>query len=215
MSTTTPREAPRIRVLCVDDHRLVLHGIALIIGGQPDLEVVGCATSGEEAIKLFRAQRPDVTLLDLQLPKMSGLEVIGEIRKEDPDARVVVVTMYQGDEDIHRAMEAGAATYLLKDTLSDDLVRVVREVHAGKRPISHDVQLRLAQRSSQPSLTPREIEVLDLISEGLRNKDIAVMLGISNETVQVHIKNIFAKLDVEDRTAAVHVALRRGIIHLA
>jgi DNA-binding NarL/FixJ family response regulator len=209
-----PRDAPRIRVLCVDDHRLVLQGIALIIAGQPDFEVVGCAASGEDAVTLFRAHRPDVTLLDLQLPKMSGLDTIRQIRQDAPDARVVVVTMYQGDEDIHRAMEAGAATYLLKDTLSDDLVRVVREVHAGKRPISHDVQLRLAERSAYPSLTRREVEVLDLIAQGLRNKDVAMMLGISNETVQVHVKNIFAKLDVEDRTAAVHVALRRGIIHL-
>ena len=209
-----PRDAPRIRVLCVDDHRLVLQGIALIIAGQPDFEVVGCAASGEDAVTLFRAHRPDVTLLDLQLPKMSGLDTIRQIRQDAPEARVVVVTMYQGDEDIHRAMEAGAATYLLKDTLSDDLVRVVREVHAGKRPISHDVQLRLAERSAYPSLTRREVEVLDLIAQGLRNKDVAMMLGISNETVQVHVKNIFAKLDVEDRTAAVHVALRRGIIHL-
>ena len=208
------RDSQRIRVLCVDDHRLVLQGIALIIGTQPDLEVVGCATTGEEAVHLFRAHRPDVTLLDLQLPRMSGLDTIREIRTENPEARVIVVTMYQGDEDIHRALEAGAATYLLKDTLSDELVKMVREVHRGGRPMTEDIQLRLAERSSYQPLTRREIEVLDLISEGLRNKDIAVMLGISNETVQVHVKNIFAKLDVEDRTAAVHVALRRGIIHL-
>ena len=203
-----------IRVLCVDDHRLVLKGIALIVGAEPDLEVVGCATTGEEAVELFKANRPDVTLLDLQLPTMSGLETIRAIRTEDARARVVVVTMYQGDEDIHRALEAGAATYLLKDTLSDELVRVVRDVHAGKRPISRDIEARLAERSAYTALTPREIEVLLLISEGFRNKEIALHLGISHETVQVHVKNMFAKLDVDDRTAAVHVALRRGIIHL-
>jgi DNA-binding NarL/FixJ family response regulator len=203
-----------IRVLCVDDHRLVLQGIALILGGYPDLEVVGCATTGEEALALFRMHRPDVTLLDLQLPRMSGLETIREIRKEDPAARIVVVTMYQGDEDIRTALHAGAATYLLKDTLSDELVRVVREVHAGKRPISDDVQTRLAEHLAYTSLTRREVEVVNLISQGMRNKEIAAMLGISIETVQVHIKNIFEKLDVDDRTAAVNVALRRGIIHI-
>jgi DNA-binding NarL/FixJ family response regulator len=209
-----PHNGASIRVLCVDDHRLVLQGIALIVGGYPDLEVVGCATTGEEAVALFRIHRPDVTLLDLQLPRMSGLETIREIRKEDPAARIVVVTMFQGDEDIHAALQAGAATYLLKDTLSDELVRVIREVHSGKRPISRDVQSRLAERLAYTSLTRREVEIVDLISQGLRNKDIAASLGISNETVQVHIKNIFEKLDVDDRTAAVNVALRRGIIHI-
>lgn len=208
------RVTPCIRVLCVDDHRLVLKGIALIVSGEPDLKVVGCATTGEDAVALFKAQRPDVTLLDLQLPTMSGLEAIRAIREEDANARVVVVTMYQGDEDIHRALQAGAATYLLKDTLSDELVRVVREVHAGERPISRDVQARLDERAAHSVLTAREIEVVALISQGLRNKDIAAELKISHETVQVHVKNIFAKLEVDDRTAAVNVALRRGIIHI-
>lgn len=208
-------DSRRIRVLCVDDHRLVLQGIALIVGGQPDLEVVGCATSGEEAVACFKRHRPDVTLLDLQLPRMSGLEAIRLIRAEDAAARIVVVTIYEGDEDIHRALLAGAATYLLKDTLSDDLVRVIREVHAGLRPLGRDVQERLAERDAYAALTPREIEVIMLISQGMRNKDIAAALKISFETVQVHIKNVFAKLDVEDRTAAVHVALRRGIIHIS
>lgn len=204
----------RIRVLCVDDHRLVLQGIALIVGGPSDIEVIGCATSGEEALVLFRQHHPDVTLLDLQLPSMTGLDVIRAMRREDADARIIVVTMYGGDEDIHRALNAGAATYLLKDTLSDELVRIVREVHAGKRPLGRDVQARLAERSAQAVLTPREIEVIELISIGLRNKEIAASLGISNETVQVHVKNIFSKLDVDDRTAAVNVALRRGIVHI-
>jgi DNA-binding NarL/FixJ family response regulator len=205
----------RIRVLCVDDHRLVLQGIALILGGHDDLCVVGCAASGEEALALFREQKPDVTLLDLQLPKMTGLDVIRSMRRDVPEARIIVVTMYQGDEDIHRALEAGATTYLLKDTLSDELVRVVRAVHSGAKPIGSAVQTRLAERKTHQSLTPREVEVIELISQGMRNKDIGLVLGISNETVHVHIKNIFTKLNVEDRTGAVHVALRRGIIHIA
>lgn len=204
----------RIRVLCVDDHRLVLDGLALIIGGQPDLEVVALAASGEESVALFRALRPDVTLMDLQLPSMSGLEAIRVIRHEDPDARIVVLTIYQGDEDIHRALEAGATTYLLKDTLSDDLTRVIREVHAGDRPMTSGVQARLTDRATRAALTPREIEVIELISQGFRNKEIAAALSISEETVQVHVKNILAKFQVHDRSAAINIALRRGIIHI-
>ena len=205
---------PQIRVLCVDDHRIVREGIGLIIARQPDMEVVGSAATGEEAVALFKRERPDVTLMDLQLSTMSGLEAIQAIRREDADARIIVLTMYQGDEDIHRALTAGATTYLLKDTLSDDLIRFVREVHAGRRPIRADVKARLDERASQPTLTPREVQVMELVSEGRRNKEIAVLLGISEETVQVHLKNIFAKLKVGERTAAVNVAIRRGIVHI-
>jgi DNA-binding NarL/FixJ family response regulator len=205
---------PSIRVLCVDDHRIVREGIGLIIARQPDMEVVGSAATGEEAVALFKRERPDVTLLDLQLPTLSGLEAIQAIRREDADARIIVLTMYQGDEDIHRALTAGATTYLLKDTLSDDLIRFVREVHAGRRPIRADVKARLDERALQPTLTPREVQVMELVSEGRRNKEIAVLLGISEETVQVHLKNIFAKLKVGERTAAVNVAIRRGIVHI-
>ena len=205
---------PRIRVLCVDDHRIVREGIGLIIARQPDMEVVGSAATGEEAVALFKRERPDVTLMDLQLSTMSGLEAIQAIRREDADARIIVLTMYQGDEDIHRALSAGATTYLLKDTLSDDLIRFVREVHAGRRPIRADVKARLDERATQPTLTPREVQVMELVSEGRRNKEIAVLLGISEETVQVHLKNIFAKLKVGERTAAVNVAIRRGIVHI-
>ena len=205
---------PRIRVLCVDDHRIVREGIGLIIARQPDMEVVGSAATGEEAVSLFKRERPDVTLMDLQLATMSGLEAIQAIRREDADARIIVLTMYQGDEDIHRALTAGATTYLLKDTLSDDLIRFVREVHAGRRPIRADVKARLDERATQPTLTPREVQVMELVSEGRRNKEIAVLLGISEETVQVHLKNIFAKLKVGERTAAVNVAIRRGIVHI-
>ena len=205
---------PRIRVLCVDDHRIVREGIGLIIARQPDMEVAGSAATGEEAVALFKRERPDVTLMDLQLSTMTGLEAIQAIRREDADARIIVLTMYQGDEDIHRALAAGATTYLLKDTLSDDLIRFVREVHAGRRPIRADVKARLDERATQPTLTPREVQVMELVSEGRRNKEIAVLLGISEETVQVHLKNIFAKLKVGERTAAVNVAIRRGIVHI-
>jgi DNA-binding NarL/FixJ family response regulator len=205
----------RIRVLCVDDHRIVREGIALIINRQADMEVVGSAATGEEAVELFQRYNPDVTLMDLQLASMSGVEAIRVIRRKDPSARIVVLTMYQGDEDIYRALEAGAVTYLLKDTLSDDLIRVVRDVSAGKQPtISPDVQARLSERAAGPTLTPREVQVVELISEGMRNKEIAASLGISEETVQVHVRNILAKLKVQDRTAAINVALRRGIIHI-
>ncbi len=205
----------RIRVLCVDDHRIVREGIALIIKRQPDMDVVGMAATGEEAVELFQTCRPDVTLMDLRLREMSGVEAIRAIRRIDSSARVVVLTMYQGDEDIYRALEAGATTYLLKDTLADDLIRVIRDVKAGRQtPISPEVQARLAERSVRPELTPREIEILNLISQGMQNREIAASLGISEATAQVHVKNILAKLDVRHRTAALNVALRRGIVHI-
>ena len=205
----------KIRILCVDDHRLVLAGIELMIGRQPDMVVVGSATTGEEAVSLFRQHKPDITLMDLQLPVMTGLEAIRAIRHLSPEARIIVLTMYHGDEDIHRALMAGASTYLLKDMLSDDLMRVIREVHAGQRALLPDVQVKLDERATRPSLTPREVQVTELIGRGLRNKEIASELHISEETVQVHVKSILTKLSVNDRTAAVNVAMRRGIIHLA
>src|SRR5678815_955077 len=214
IAAETPRTGERIRVLCVDDHRVMLDGLALLIGRQPDMEVIAAATNGERAVELFASLLPDVTLMDLQLPTMSGLEAIGAIRKSHSDARIVVLTMYQGDEDIYRALEAGAAAYLLKDTLAEDLVNVIRQVHTGNRPIPPDVAAALAVRKVQPSLTPREIEVVHLIAQGMRNKEIAVALGISEQTAKVHVKNILAKLNVSDRSAVVAVAVRRGIIHI-
>jgi two-component system, NarL family, response regulator len=206
--------SPMIRVMCVEDHRIVREGLALIINQEPDMKVVGSCATVDESIELYRTLRPDVTLMDLRLGPASGVDAIKAIRKENPDARIIVLTMYEGDEDIFRAHQAGASTYLLKDTLSSDLVRVVREVHAGERPVLPEVQARLAERASMPTLTAREVEVLQLISQGLRNKEVGAMLGITEGTVQIHVKNIFAKLNVNDRTGAVQVAVRRGLIQM-
>ena len=205
---------PNIRVFCVDDHALVRDGIALIVDSQPDMQVVASAATGVEAVARFKTHRPDVTLMDLQLPTMSGIEAIRAIRAETADARIIVLTMYHGDEDIYQALEAGAATYLLKDTLSRDLIRIIREVHAGGRPIPTEIANSLARRPSQASVTPREREVLKAMAEGMRNKEIAAVLGITEETVHAHVKNIFFKLKVRDRTAALTAAIRRGIIRL-
>ena len=203
-----------IRVLCVDDHRIVREGLGLIISRQPDMEVVGTASSGEEAVEVFARCRPDITLMDLNLRGMSGLDAIKAIRQQDTRARIVVLTMHQGEEYIHRALEAGAASYLLKDTLSDYLVGVIRDVYEGRSTLPPDVQARLAERAGNAHLTPREVQVVELIAQGMRNKEIAAALGISFETAQVHVKNILGKLKVQDRTAAVSVAVRRGIIQL-
>jgi DNA-binding NarL/FixJ family response regulator len=205
---------PDIRVLCVDDHRLMREGIVHIVGLQPDIKVVAEASNGEEAVEQFRRHRPDVTLMDLQLPRMNGLQAIRAIRHDEPNARVVVLTMYHGDEDIYRALQAGAAGYLLKDTVPEDLVRVIREVHGGKRAIPPDVERALAMRATQPALTFRELQVLELLATGKRNKEIAADLGISSDTARAHIKSIFIKFNVHDRTAALAEALRRGMIHI-
>ena len=206
---------PDIRILCVDDHAVVREGIAVVLDLQPDMKVVAAAGTGDEAIRLFRHHRPDVTLMDLQMPGMSGLDAIRAICAEHSDARIIVLTMFHGDEDIYQSLQAGATTYLLKETLSKDLVRVIREVHAGGRPISDDIAARLAERTPKSQLTPREVAVLRLIAEGLHNKEIAATLGITEETVHSHLKNIFTKWHVNDRRAAVNVAVRRGIIHVA
>ena len=203
-----------IRVQCVDDHAVVREGISLRINLEPDMTVVAAAATGEQAVALFTEHRPDVTLMDLQLPVMTGLEAIRAIRAVDPDAKIVVLTMYSGEEDVYRALQAGAATYLLKGTLSGDLIRIVRAVHAGERPMPPDVAATLAARAPRSVLTPREVEVVALMSKGLHNKEIATTLGISSETVRIYAKNIFFKLQVPDRTAAVVDALRRGIIHM-
>jgi DNA-binding NarL/FixJ family response regulator len=203
-----------IGVLVVDDHHLVREGLSLIIQREPDMRVVGSVASGEDAVDVLKSTPTDVILMDLQLPGMSGVEAIRKIRELDTATPIVVVTMFEGDEDVHRALAAGATTYLLKDVLSDHLVRVVREVHAGRRPLESNVRARLEARAARPILTRREVQVLELLSEGQRNKEIAYSLSISEDTVEVHVKRIHAKLGVHDRTAAVSVAVRRGIIHL-
>jgi DNA-binding NarL/FixJ family response regulator len=205
---------PAIRVLCVDDHRLMREGIARIVGVQPDMTVVALASDGEQAVAQFLKYRPDVTLMDLEMPTMTGVQAIQAIRGHQPDARIVVLTMYHGDEDIHRAIAAGAMGYLLKDTLPDDLIRVIREVHSGRRAIPPEIAAVLEQRASQPTLTFRESQVLELLATGKRNKEIAAALGISGDTASAHIKSIFQKFNVHDRTAALAEALRRGIIHI-
>jgi DNA-binding NarL/FixJ family response regulator len=210
----TAMSTHRIRVMCVDDHTLVREGIALILRRQSDIQVVALASSGEEALELFRIHRPEITLMDLQLGAMSGVQTTRAIRREFPDSRIIVLTMYRGDEDVHRALEAGAATYLLKDTLSDDLIRVLREVHAGTHHLQPGIAALLAQRAAGQALTPRETQIVGLVGQGMRNKEIAAALSISEDTVGVHLKNIFSKLSVRDRSAAITVALRRGIIHV-
>ena len=203
-----------IRVLCVDDHRLIREGVARIVGVQPDMTVVAEASNGENAVTQFMASRPDVTLMDLQLPVASGTEATRRIRQIDRAARIIMLTMYHGDEDIHRAFEAGAMGYVLKDAISDDLIRVIREVHAGRAVVTPEIQQALDERARLPSLSLRERQVLELMAEGLRNKEIAAALGISADTAGMHVKNLYTKLDVHDRTAAVAKAIRRGIIRI-
>jgi DNA-binding NarL/FixJ family response regulator len=204
----------RISVLCVDDHAIVREGIVSIIGRQSDMEVTGTAANGLQAVEVFLQNRPDVTLMDLQLPVVSGLDAIQRIRSLDAQAKIIVLTTYHGDEDVHRALAAGAATYLLKEAVLDDLAGVVRAVYNGARPIPEDVQRILESRWNYGQLTPREVEVLQLIAQGLRNKEVGHALGITEETIKVHMRNIMDKLNVQDRTEAVTMGLRRGIIHL-
>ena len=203
-----------IRVLVVDDHPMVRAGLIATISPEPEMTVVGEAATGREGLEMYREHQPDVTLMDLRMPDMGGVEAIGTIRAEFPSAKIIILSTYQGDEDIFRALDAGAVTYLLKDTLAEKLVEIVREVARGGRPVLPEIAQRLTERMFQPALTNREIEVLHLLARGMRNKEIAADLKISDETVQGHVKNILAKLSVHDRTEAVAVAVRRGIVHL-
>jgi DNA-binding NarL/FixJ family response regulator len=203
-----------IRVLCVDDHRLMREGVARIVGVQPDMVVVAEASNGEHAVTQFLASRPDITLMDLQLPLASGSEATRRIRELDHSARIIVLTMYHGDEDIHRAFEAGAMGYVLKDAISDELIHVIREVHAGRRVVTPEIQHALDESAHLPILSLRERQVLELMAEGMRNKEIAAALGIRLDTAGMHVKHLFTKLGVHDRTAAVTKAIRRGIIRI-
>jgi DNA-binding NarL/FixJ family response regulator len=198
----------------IDDHPMIRAGLTATIEPEPDMTVVALAANGREGLEQFRVHRPDVTLMDLKMPDMGGVDAIRQIRAEFSSARIIVLSTYQGDEDIYRALEAGAITYLLKDMIADRMMGVIREVAGGGRPILPEVAQRLTGRMFKASLTARELEVLRLIAAGLRNKEIAGQLNISEETVQGHVKNILAKLDVHDRTEAVAVAVRRGIVHL-
>jgi DNA-binding NarL/FixJ family response regulator len=204
-----------IRLLCVDPQPVALEGIRSLIAKHPDMDVVATATSGEQALELFEKHHPDITVLELQLPTMSGFDVIREIRARDQHARVVVLTAYHGDEDIFTALQAGAATYVLKDSLTTELVSFIRHVHAGRTPLPGQVQAILSHRARTAALTNRELQVLRLAAMGLQNREIAETLDITLETVKVHIKNVLSKLGARDRTEAFALAARRGIIHIS
>ena len=207
-------EQIRIRVLSIDDHPLLREGIATLINNQPDMCVVGEASTGSEALERFHALRPDITLMDVRLPDISGIDAMIAIRKEFPESRVIMLTTSEGDVEIQRALEGGARGYMLKSMPPKDLVEAIRQVHAGKKRIPPSIAAHLAEHYSDEALTAREIEVLQQIAGGNRNRDIAEKLFISEETVKVHIKHIMDKLGASDRTQAVAIAVRRGIIHL-
>jgi len=207
-------EQKLIRVLCVDDHPLLREGIATIIRNQPDMMLVAEAESGCDAIQLFREHQPDAVLMDLRLPDMSGIDALIAIRTEFAEARIIMLTTFEGDVEIHRSLEAGARAYLLKSMPAKELVEVIRQVHAGKKRVPPEVAAHLAEHLSDEALTEREIEVLRHLAGGNRNRDIAERLFISEETVKVHVKHLMEKLGASDRTQAVAIAVRRGIIQL-
>lgn len=204
----------QIRVFSVDDHPLLREGIAAIINNQPDMRMVAQAATGSEAIHKFRQEQPDITLMDLRLPDKSGIDSLIAIRSEFPDARFIVLTTFEGDVEIQHALEAGARGYLLKSMPPKDLVEGIRQVHAGKKCIAPNLAAKVAEHMGEQALTPREKDVLQHIAGGNRNRDIAERLFISEETVKVHIKHIMEKLGASDRTQAVAIAVRRGIIQL-
>jgi len=201
-----------IRILAVDDHPMLREGLASVIEAQPDMVLIGEAANGREAIESFRAHRPDVTLMDLQMPDMNGIDAINAIRCEFPDARIVVLTTYKGDVQALRALKAGAAGYLLKSMLRKELLETIRVVHSGRRRVPPEIATEIAEHAADDALTEREIMVLKRVAVGGANKQIAAALGISEETVKAHMKSILAKLSANDRTHAVTIALNRGII---
>ncbi len=204
----------KIRVFSVDDHPLLREGIGALVNNQSDMMLVAEASTGAEAIQLFKQHTPDVTLMDLRLPDMSGIDILIAIRSEFPEARVIMLTTFEGDVEIHRALQAGARGYLLKNMPPSQLLDVIRQVHAGKKRIPAEIASHLAEHMSDESLTEREVEVLKQVADGNRNRDIARNLFISEETVKVHIKHIMEKLGATDRTQAVAIGVRRGIIQL-
>jgi DNA-binding NarL/FixJ family response regulator len=211
MATTN---ASPIRILLADDHPLLRDGVAGLVADQPDMKLVGEASNGREAIDQFRKHRPDITLLDLQMPEMNGIDAILAIRREFPEARIVVLTTYAGDAQILRALKGGAQAYLLKSALRRELLDTIRAVHKGQRRIPPEVAAQLAEHAADDPLTSREVEVLRLISAGKANKLVASDLSITEETVKGHVKSILSKLGASDRTQAVTIALKRGIIEL-
>ncbi len=220
MKATDDKEKPssakkkRIRILIVDDHSVVREGLVSLVKRKSDMVVVGEGSNGREAVELWKEHRPDVTLLDLRMPVLDGVGAIKEIRELDENAQIVVLTTYDGDEDIYRAIKAGAKAYLLKDTARDALVETVRRVHAGETYLPPQLAAKLAERLSGQALSPREIEVLQRMAAGKSNKEIGAELFISEGTVKTHLKSIFSKLDVVSRTEAVATATRRGLIQL-
>ncbi len=203
---------PRIRVLTVDDHPLLRSGIAAVIEGEEDIMVVGEATNGKEAVESFRIYRPDVTLMDLQMPVMNGIDAILAIRREFPGARIVILTTYDGDAQAVRALKAGAAGYLLKNMLREELISTIRSIHAGLRRVPAEIAAGIAEHVADENLTDREIEVLRKVAAGTSNKMIASQLSISEATVKSHMKSILSKLGANDRTHAVTIAMKRGFI---
>ena len=210
MSTDTER----IRILTADDHVLVRYGIAALIGAEPDMELVAQASTGQQAIEQFRLHRPDVTLMDLQMPGMNGIEAMISIRNEFPNAQIIVLTTYAGDVQVMRALKAGARAYILKGDLAGELLETIRAVHGGQRRIAQEIAADLAEHAGESGLTGREIEVLRLIAAGNANKEIAARLSITEETVKSRVSTILSKLGASDRTHAVTTALKRGIIEL-
>lgn len=203
-----------IRILCVDDHPLLREGIASLIENQADMALIAEACNGSEALECFRQHRPDVTLMDLQMPEMGGIDAMSRIRGEFPDARIIVLTTHAGDTLVSRALKAGARAYLLKSSVRKDLLETIRAVHAGQRRVSPELAAEIAEHSADGVLTPREIEVLRLVAGGNANKEIAAQLALTEETVKAHVRNILGKLAANDRTHAVSIGVKRGIIEL-
>jgi len=203
-----------IRVMAVDDHPLLRDGISALIANQTDMELVAEASTGREALDLFRTHRPDITLMDLQMPEMSGIDAISAIRGEFPDARIIMLTTHSGDVQVSRALKAGARAYLLKGLLRKELLDTIRAVHAGHKRVSSEVAAEIAEHATDDALTPREADVLRLVARGNANKAIGAQLTLTEETVKSHIRNILAKLGANDRTHAVAIGLKRGIIEL-